>query len=221
MVGTSPKEPGKYAVDVRGAQGVQIGDGNQQTNVFGPVHFYSTEPGPASSPGQRGRGPWRVFLSHTGELAQYPGDQSFVATAKKAIERAGHVSVEMDTWTASPSTPKETCEQRVRDCDVYAGIFGFRWGSPVRNDPDRSYAELEFDTAQAADLPRLAFVLPEDLELAVPRSFWIDEQYGDRQIAFRNRIDKSGLTRATVRSPQQLEVLLYQALTELTAAASR
>lgn len=35
LVDEAGQRAGKYAVDVRGAQGVQIGDGNTQHNVFG------------------------------------------------------------------------------------------------------------------------------------------------------------------------------------------
>ena len=165
----------------------------------------------------------RVFLSHTSELSEYPRGDSFVAAAKRAVERAGHVSVEMGTWTADPRPPRQVCIEAVTSCDVYAVIVGFRWGSPVPDDAaGRSYTEVEFDTA--ADLPRLVFCVAEEPAVVLPRRFFIDEQAGNRQAGFRARINASGLTRAEISTPSELETLLYQALVELSerllAAAS-
>src|SRR5215467_4297356 len=109
------------------------------------------------------RPPWKVFLSYTSELRQYPDNPSFVEAAARAVARAGHAVVDMRTWTATETPSAQVCEQRVLECDVYVGLLGFRYGSPVRDTPNRSYVELEFDTAAVAGLPRLALVLAEDL----------------------------------------------------------
>ena len=42
----------------------------------------------------------------------------------------------------------------MRDCDVYIGVLGTRYGSPVRDKPDVPYTELEFDTATDGGLDR-------------------------------------------------------------------
>jgi hypothetical protein len=63
------------------------------------------------------------------------------------------------------------------------------------------------------------FMLAEDLAVLVPRSFYIDADHGNKQEAFRHKVDESGVTRASVDSPSQLETLLYQALVELPRLA--
>jgi Domain of unknown function (DUF4062) len=123
-----------------GVQDSRPGDGNEQNHHAGLV---STEAmGAASVAGRTGervrRAPWRVFVSHTGELAQFPEGNSFVAAAKHAVDRAGHVAVEMDTWTATSLPPTQVCVERVLACDVYVGLLGFQYGSLVRDDPSVS-----------------------------------------------------------------------------------
>jgi Domain of unknown function (DUF4062)/Tetratricopeptide repeat len=162
----------------------------------------------------------RVFVSHTSELRQHPAERSFVAAAERAIARAGGVALDMEYFTAREDQPASYCREQVRRADVYAAILGFRYGSPVRDEPDRSYTELEFETATALGLPRLVFLLDEDAVLPLPQSCLTDLTHGPRQAAFRSRVLKAGTTVQRVDSPDRLEVLLYQALTDLRTAVT-
>ena len=164
--------------------------------------------------------PWRVFISRTSELAEFPGEDvggSFVAAAKRAIERAMHAVIDMSNGAASPSPPSAISKRYVLASDVYVGIFGFRYGTLVRDEPlpSRSYTELEFDTAAAVGKPRLIFLLSDDLSVEVPSTFFQDSAR-DRQDSLRRRArEDAGLTVTTVRSPGDLEIKLYQALRDL------
>jgi len=162
-------------------------------------------------------GPRRVFLSHTSELREFPRDRSFVAAAEATVIRAGDAITDMAYFTARDDKPAEFCQEQVRACDVYVGLIGLRYGSPVRDMPEVSYTELEFDTATEAGLPRLIFMLDEDEPVAIPPGQLHDAKASlqKRQRAFRAKVLDSGVMAAKFATAEQLELLLAQALQEI------
>jgi tetratricopeptide (TPR) repeat protein len=162
-----------------------------------------------------------VFLSHTSELRNFPaGATPYVAEAERAIAAAGHVIVDMADFPAADQPAAQLCAERVQGCDVYVGVLGTRYGSPVRDKPEVSYTELEFDTATAAGLPRLVFLLDTAAaDVGIPLAELIDFKFGSQQEAFRRRVQASGLVTQSFASPDQLGRLVERSLRELADAS--
>src|ERR1041385_7086974 len=164
-----------------------------------------------------GVGPWRVFLSHTSDLRQYPLGRSFVAAAEAAVIRAGHAITDMAYFAARDQKPADYCSSMVARAHVYVGIVGHRYGAVVRGRGELSYTELEFETATELGLVRLLFLIPDPLpwDHASSQS---PELYA-RQAAFRARLLEAGLTTAWIASPTDLEIGLHQSLVQLQSIA--
>ena len=165
------------------------------------------------------RAPRQVFLSYTSELRAYPRARSFVAAAESAIARAGDAVVDMAYFAARDQLPAQLCRDKVAQADVFVLIAGFRYGSPVRDEPELSYTELEYAVATERRLPRLVFLLDEE-NAEGPPALLRDLEFGPRQEAFRRRLRADGPVVVMVDSPPGLETALLHALTELTRPAT-
>ena len=157
----------------------------------------------------------RVFVSHTSEFTKHPEKKSFIDSAVAAVNRAGMVPFDMGYFTARDEKPAKYCEQQVRQCEIYIGIIGFRYGSAVRDQPEVSYTELEFNAAsESPTLTRLIFLL--DQLALVPIGLFSDTKHGERQETFRKRLSDSGITCKPFTDVHELEKLIYQALIEIS-----
>jgi len=152
----------------------------------------------------------QVFVSHTFDMARFPAGRSFVQAALDGVARAGMAPVDMRYFAARDGRPADYCQRRVSECEVYAAVIGFRYGSLVPGEAV-SYTELEFQAASDVGLPRLVFLLEESAYPAVSGN--ADRGRADE---FRQRLRDSGLVVRMFRSADGLELEVFHALGELT-----
>jgi tetratricopeptide (TPR) repeat protein len=158
----------------------------------------------------------QVFVSHTADLARFPAGRSFVQAAIDAVGRAGLAAVDMRYFAAREGQPGDYCQQRVRDCDIYVAVVGFRYGSLVPGETV-SYTELEFTEATIARLSRLVFLLDDTADIPA-ELVDVDRTAVDR---FRQRLREAGLICATFATVDGLELAAYHALKEQAGTDAR
>lgn len=158
----------------------------------------------------------QVFVSRTSDMATFPDGRSFVRAVLDAVNRAGLAAIDMGYFAARDGQPADYCRQRVRDCEIYLVVVGFRYGSLVP-DEEVSYTELEFLEATITRKPRLVFLLDETTE---PPADLTDT---DRTAVdgFRQRLREAGLICVRFSSPEGLELAVFHALKELTGTGKR
>ncbi len=101
----------------------------------------------------------RIYVSSTfSDLTEYRANVSL------ALKRLGHEDVAMEYYVSEDKRPLERSLSDVESCDVYVGIFAFRYGHiPRENNPEgRSITELEYRKARDNGIPCLVFLLSED-----------------------------------------------------------
>ncbi len=78
----------------------------------------------------------------------------------------------MADFPAADQPAAELCAERVRECQVYVGVLGTRYGFPVRDMPEVSYTELEFATAtEGTDGRRCLVVFDNATDAGLLRPF--------------------------------------------------
>ena len=106
----------------------------------------------------------------------------------EALMRSGHMPVCMEYQPAADVTPKEECMRQVSTCDLYVGIFAWRYGY-IPLHCDISITEMEYRTAIEQKIPAIVFLLKEDLSW--PEEFRDDDVPGSRIRKLREELKQT------------------------------
>lgn len=99
---------------------------------------------------------FRIFVSSTYiDLVEYR------KAAEQAINDLGQKFEGMEYLSARDEEPTTACLQLVEQCDLFVGIYAWRYGK-IPAGSDRSITEQEYRHAQALGKPRLCYVVNED-----------------------------------------------------------
>jgi hypothetical protein len=83
------------------------------------------------------------------------------AEVRLALSRLRIEDVAMEYYVAEPDRPLERCLRGAAECDIYIGLFAWRYGY-IPPGEGRSITECEYQAAVAASKPALIFILRED-----------------------------------------------------------
>ena len=158
----------------------------------------------------------KVFLSHTNEFNKYPNlsnDKTYIARAKEAVEKFDHKCVEMEAFTADPTTPQDYDERVVKEWDVYIGIIGMRYGSLTSE--GISHTEHEYNTALEQNKKIFVFILDQkSVDTKLPVEALISAETHKNQEAFKNKVKNNKIVKF-FKSPDDLYNLICDSLREL------
>ncbi len=161
----------------------------------------------------------RVFVSSTSrDLIKHR------EKVKDAILGLGMQPVMMEHFPAMDADAVSACKQKVLDCDLFVGIYAYRYGYMPQG-ADRSITEMEYDWAKEAGIPIRPFVADQtanewrstlkdlypDLSGDDLNKLVETGANADKLKAFRNRMGSEKVW-ATFTSPDSLAAAISQSL---------
>jgi hypothetical protein len=98
----------------------------------------------------------RIFVSSTSKDLEECREK-----VRTTLRRIGHEDIAMEYFVAEDTKPLKKCLKDVASCDLYVGIFAWRYGY-IPDGYDKSMTELEYRKAVEAGIECLIFLLHED-----------------------------------------------------------
>lgn len=98
----------------------------------------------------------KVFISST-QVDLQPERNA----VEKLIQELGYECLRAEKHIAPAKSPKETCREMARTCDIYIGIYGGRYGF-IDKELGVSVTEMEYDEARKDDTKKLLIYIKED-----------------------------------------------------------
>jgi serine/threonine-protein kinase len=135
--------------------------------------------------------------------------------AAQAVRRLGHQSIAMEDYVASDKRPVEKCLQDVRSCNVYVGIFAWRYGY-IPPGYGKSITHLEYETAKKTGIPCLIFLTDKKAPWSME---YVDEER-QKIDQLRSELEENYIV-SFFKNADELSGLVSPAVSELILTAER
>ena len=146
----------------------------------------------------------RAYVSST-----YNDLQECREQVRLALRRTGHEDVAMEYYVVEDKRPLDRCLEDVASCDLYIGIFAWRYGY-IPEGYDKSITEMEFRKAVETGKDCLIFLLKQDAPWPVDR---IEFSAIDKINALRDELGKDYLA-GFFRNKDELRIQVVEAIHE-------
>lgn len=159
----------------------------------------------------------RIYISST-----YQDLVRYREAVIKFLRQSGHQIVCMEDYGAGDERPLDRCLSDVDTCDLYVGVFAWRYGYiPSQDNPDqKSITELEYRQASQSKIckARLIFLLDDKEDVSWPVRY-VDEPK-TRINTLRETLSKEKVV-GYFRDPNELAASVGAAVTRALAVAQQ
>ncbi len=100
----------------------------------------------------------KVFISST-----YEDLKEYRKRAFEVVNKYECTPLAMELFGSLPQEPVKVCADKIRECDVFIGIYAHRYGF-IPNGETKSITQMEYELAKKEGKDCLCFIVNEDFD---------------------------------------------------------
>lgn len=153
-----------------------------------------------------------VFVSST-----YEDLIPYRECAQRVLIRLEQTIKGMEFFGSNPNRPIDVCLKSVRECKIYVGIIGMRYGS-IDSEKGKSFTQLEYEEAVKNNIPTLIYIISDDCPVL---SKYVDtDKRAEKLAAFKSQL-KEKHTVSFFKSPEDFSTKFTQDIVRLLDSMGR
>lgn len=137
--------------------------------------------------------------------------------AQRVLIRLEQTIKGMEYFGSNPNKPLDVCLNSVRECKIYVGIIGMRYGS-IESTTGKSFTQLEYEEAIRNNIPTLMYIISDDCPVL---SKYVDTDERAEKLAEFKSLLKEKHTVSFFNSPEDFSAKFTQDMVSLLDAMGR
>lgn len=137
--------------------------------------------------------------------------------AQRVLIRLEQTIKGMEYFGSNPNRPLDVCLNSVRECKIYVGIIGMRYGS-IDSATGKSFTQLEYEEAVKNNIPTLMYIISDDCPIL---SKYVDtDERAEKLAAFKSLLREKH-TVSFFSSPEDFSTKFTQDIVSLLDTMGR